>query len=625
MDITVIIPVYNVEEFLVDCLESVKRNVEDLDAEVLMIDDGSTDNSSAIANLYAEEIECFYYYRTENGGLSRARNYGASLAKGKYLFFIDSDDMLVDGILRKMLETAEKNHSEVTICHFCRIKDKKYATTNASQRIFFGLKESVSHITRHPNFVYDCSSWNKLILRSFYLQNDIKFPDGYMHEDLLPMLKLHYCCNKVSVIYETGYLWRIRTGANKSITQLVNKKSFTDKIAMMARTLTYARHNSLNPEIVFALEVKFLNYGFDSWFNKLHLLPQDEAMEYVELLARFIKEYAGKDALSSISLIQQQIYQDVLQGDLDHLLKVINYKNANYSRVPVLLRNGNLELNLPDYLFTIKNRKVDGEFGIHSLPKCTVNAVEIDEYFVYLKGYLYVRRINAPFNCVPYFKALLLNEDTGNAVVLKLDPVEIHNITESQGNILNYDDYQFSQYDYDGAGFCISIDFDKLIKDMRFKGKNFIIIDFDFVKCNGSYLLQGISGNAKKALTKFVYRDEKNQGTFDFDEQNIISIEINSLNDDNSAVASPAPVPFNSTVAGKRMQAMKKENDTVKKQLQAMKKENDIYKKQLQTVKKESDTVKKQLQTIKQSTGFKFLTKLYRLRDFMLGKTVKRI
>jgi len=72
---------------------------------VLLIDDGSTDNSSAIARLYAERLDNFTYYRIENAGLGHARNYGASLASGKYIFFIDSDDMLTEGILKKMFET----------------------------------------------------------------------------------------------------------------------------------------------------------------------------------------------------------------------------------------------------------------------------------------------------------------------------------------------------------------------------------------------------------------------------------------------------------------------------------------------------------------------------------------
>ncbi len=190
-EISVIIPIYNVEEYLVDCLESVKRNVEDQTAEVLLIDDGSTDKSSVIAKLYAEQVKGFYYYRKENGGLGSARNYGVALARGKYLFFVDSDDMLVDGILQKMLTIAEKRGAELTICNAARIQDRSILGSYLHERAFQGLRENIVHIKRYPDLVYDSTSWNKLILRSFYIKCGVSFPEGYLYEDMLPNLMLH--------------------------------------------------------------------------------------------------------------------------------------------------------------------------------------------------------------------------------------------------------------------------------------------------------------------------------------------------------------------------------------------------------------------------------------------------
>ena len=93
MDIRIIIPVYNVEDYLVECLESVKRNIEKLRAEVFLIDDGSTDGSTDIAKFYSENCEEFSYYRMDNSGPSRVRNFGVTLASGKYLYFMDADDI----------------------------------------------------------------------------------------------------------------------------------------------------------------------------------------------------------------------------------------------------------------------------------------------------------------------------------------------------------------------------------------------------------------------------------------------------------------------------------------------------------------------------------------------------
>jgi len=124
MDISVIILIYNVEEILVDCLESVRRNVAGLNAEVLLIDDGSKDNSSIIAQLYAEKLDNFSYYQTENYGLIRARKYGVSLATGMCLIFVEPDDVLVDGILKRMLKTMERSRKDLMFCNVARYKDK---------------------------------------------------------------------------------------------------------------------------------------------------------------------------------------------------------------------------------------------------------------------------------------------------------------------------------------------------------------------------------------------------------------------------------------------------------------------------------------------------------------------
>lgn len=96
IDISVIVPIYNVEEYLRECLDSILRQGE-VSLEVIMIDDGSTDNSGTIADEYVAKYENFYCYHIQNGGLGHARNYGVERSHGKYIAFVDSDDIVVDG------------------------------------------------------------------------------------------------------------------------------------------------------------------------------------------------------------------------------------------------------------------------------------------------------------------------------------------------------------------------------------------------------------------------------------------------------------------------------------------------------------------------------------------------
>lgn len=589
--VSVIIPIYNVEEYLVDCLESVKRNVEDLDAEVLLIDDGSTDRSSVIAKLYAEKVQGFYYYRKENGGPSSARNYGVLLARGKYLFFVDSDDVMVDGILLKMLNIAEKRGTELTICNVARIQDRSIIESYLHERVFQGLRDNYVHIKQYPNLVYDSTSGNKLILRSFYIKCGVSFPKGYLYEDMLPYLVLHYCCNGVSVVRETGYLWRARTGPNKQITATCNKKTLKEKIEMMAQALQFARERIKETEVTRALELKFLSMDFNGWLDMLRLLPENEANIYVNLIVGFINKYIHKENLVQLPLLMQQIYKDLLQGDFCHLLQVINYKNTNYDKAPYFSSGSGIVMQLPANIFTIASRDITHEFGVSALfPACSMQSATVTGDLAVVEGFLFMKRISVPFGATEYFKACLINENSGNMMPLEVQPVRAHYLTESQGNVLNYDDYQYYQYDYDGAGFRITFDFKELVQKEGFMGNNYILVSYDFSVCSGDWLLKSITENAKGILEKFVYKSEACVGRFAFDSQNIIRIVLSDKETAKQDRADAVPcVPSN------RLESM-------------------VTERQLVQLLKD----KEELERIKNSNGFKFLEKYYWIKGRIL-------
>ena len=103
--VSVIIPIYNVAEYLEECLESMVRQTID-SLEVIMVDDGSTDISGVIAQEYAKNYDNFFYYLKENGGLGNARNYGIQFVHGDYIIFLDSDDIVPDGAYEAMYKKA---------------------------------------------------------------------------------------------------------------------------------------------------------------------------------------------------------------------------------------------------------------------------------------------------------------------------------------------------------------------------------------------------------------------------------------------------------------------------------------------------------------------------------------
>lgn len=115
--ISVIMPVYNMEQYLERCLKSVvKQTYSNL--EILLINDGSSDKSGDICEQWAKQDRRIRVFHKENGGLSDARNWGLEYAKGEYLCFVDSDDYMEPDMLEKLLNALEKNAAEIAVCNF---------------------------------------------------------------------------------------------------------------------------------------------------------------------------------------------------------------------------------------------------------------------------------------------------------------------------------------------------------------------------------------------------------------------------------------------------------------------------------------------------------------------------
>jgi glycosyltransferase involved in cell wall biosynthesis len=121
--ISVIMPIYKVAKYLRRCLESIKKQTY-TDFEVLMIDDGSPDESGSICIEYQQNDSRFHYYRKANGGAASARNYGLSLAQGKYFAFIDSDDFLGKDYLKLLYDQVVNNHCDIAIISYYMLDEK---------------------------------------------------------------------------------------------------------------------------------------------------------------------------------------------------------------------------------------------------------------------------------------------------------------------------------------------------------------------------------------------------------------------------------------------------------------------------------------------------------------------
>ncbi len=224
--ITVIIPIYNVEKFLERCITSV-INQTYKSIEILLINDGSPDNSDKIMEKYAKKdnrIKCFY---KKNGGLSDARNYGLKHAKGKYVCFIDSDDYIDKNYVLKLYDSIKQNSSEIAWCDFNMVDDS-------------GITGEIIQ-TEDDLWSFEMpSACNKLFLKSLFTKNEIYFPKGIWYEDLATTPRLFFIAKKVSRVNEKLYNYY---NNNESITKTYSKKVMDIKECLLTVYDFYKENN----------------------------------------------------------------------------------------------------------------------------------------------------------------------------------------------------------------------------------------------------------------------------------------------------------------------------------------------------------------------------------------------
>ena len=193
MKLSVIIPVYNAEKYLRECVDSIlAQTMEDL--EVILVNDGSPDNSAAIMAEYAAKYpQKVRTIALENGGQGRARNFGIDIAQGDFLSFIDSDDYIAPDMYALMLAAAEENGADVVVC-------------DMEKRFDDGRREYVHAALQSAPLASAGSSSNKIFRRSAV--GDIRFPVGLWYEDFEFSAKLLMLSRKTVFVRKPLYIYR---------------------------------------------------------------------------------------------------------------------------------------------------------------------------------------------------------------------------------------------------------------------------------------------------------------------------------------------------------------------------------------------------------------------------------
>lgn len=248
--ISIVVPVYNVEKYMQRNLESlVNQTYENI--EILVINDGTPDNSVEIINKYVEKYpKKVYLFNKKNGGLSDARNYGLKRAKGKYIVFIDSDDYVEHNMIEELYLSIKKNKSDISICNII----DEYED-NGKTQVYS------NYIPVTPCSIYEdkkqmlnrFAAWNKMFDINLFKKNKLTFDKGFIYEDLRLVLKIYLYANKISYTNKALYHYIIRSG---SIMTSANLEKNYNIILAMNNLIEYYQKEKKYKE--FKSEIEFL-------------------------------------------------------------------------------------------------------------------------------------------------------------------------------------------------------------------------------------------------------------------------------------------------------------------------------------------------------------------------------
>lgn len=330
--ISVIVPVYNKEEYVEESLNSlVNQSIFD-DIEVILIDDGSTDNSLQLIEKFSKDYENIKVFNKENEGLTFTRNYGIDLAKGEYIHFMDADDYIPSDVYEKLYNFARKYDHDVVSGNFLRFNSEKVWRESISRFITGKITKTIESTTLNQCSVltWDSVVWNKLYKTSFLRKNNIKFPyERITFEDNIFSIEAYILAKSIGFLNEDVYYWR--EDENKlSLSTSDDKVTFKDKIKIMGLVNDCMREYDCSKEIIEIKYLKWLKGDLKNLVLSIPTLDTKYPEKYIEKVKEILNLGPGT-LLNDLTNYYKLLYKIILDGNLEDLIEF--RKNSNSDRL----------------------------------------------------------------------------------------------------------------------------------------------------------------------------------------------------------------------------------------------------------------------------------------------------
>ncbi len=304
--LSIVIPVYNLENYIEDCLNSLVEQITE-NVEIIIINDGSIDKSEIICQKYCSKYPYIKYIYQQNAGVSNARNNGLNLAKGKYIQFVDGDDCLLPNSIPNILNKIKLNNPDIIVGDYIKfyndinfIKDKK------NQKIIFKIENSIypqNVISLTDNNLFNPSLWCNIFKTDIIKNNNIRFVESVKYtEDLDFCLQTFFACKKVNIL--TNKLYAYRQSRNGSATSIVSEKRVIDNLNFVKKWYDFYKNATIDEQIKNYL-INFIAYEYSIVYGLLFLSDKSTFSKmYSEIYEyRWLLKYNQSKKVKIVSII----------------------------------------------------------------------------------------------------------------------------------------------------------------------------------------------------------------------------------------------------------------------------------------------------------------------------------
>lgn len=339
--VSIIVPVYNVEPYLRQCLDSILGQTF-TNFEVLLVNDGSPDSSGDICREYVEKDSRFHYFEKENGGLSDARNYGIERAQGEYLTFIDSDDFVNEKHLENLFLASRLTNADITIGGFSRFENGTFwlyqDDFSSDSLVSFTSAQAIQHLDSMFDvpFLNFSVVWGKLFKRDLF--KELRFQYGKYAEDQFIIWKLYLKARSIYTFNVDSYVYRINNTGMSSVFSLKH----LDYIDALEERIKFTKDiDGIDIGLSFNMYRYVLKRNLDQLEEHQFLDEASQIRRKLELAEREEYPFLFEESYSDMGGSEELISIIVPIYNVEKYLRICldSIEHQTYSNIEVLLIN----------------------------------------------------------------------------------------------------------------------------------------------------------------------------------------------------------------------------------------------------------------------------------------------